>query len=196
MVTGAQLQRRDVVAMLLDGRDELAVVTGLGSPTYDVAAVQDHERNFYLWGAMGSAVTVGLGLAMARPELPVAVITGDGEQLMGLGALATCAVKNPANLTIVVLDNGHYGETGMQLSHSGRGLSLHQVAKACGFPLAYSVSEQNGLVELKSQIQQPRQLCFANVEVSSAETERVLPSRDGARIKHRFRASLGLEPTV
>ena len=98
------------------------MVGGLGASTYDIAAAGDHDRNFYLWGAMGGAVMIGLGLALAQPKLPVVVITGDGEMLMGMGSLATVGLQKPANLTIVVLDNEAYGETGGQASHTaGRG---------------------------------------------------------------------------
>src|SRR5207244_5490352 len=118
------LDRRAAVAALLEDRGELLVVSGLGSPTYDVHAAGDSDANFYLWGAMGSAALIGLGLAQAQPTRRVLVITGDGEQLMGLGGLATIAVAAPKNLAIAVIDNGHYGETGMQLSHTGRGLDI------------------------------------------------------------------------
>jgi len=104
----SKLPRRDAIARILAERTDTLVVTGLGSPTYDCAAAGDHPLNFYLWGAMGSAVTVGLGLALAQPKRRVLVITGDGEMLMGLGALATVAVKRPNNLSIVVADNEHY----------------------------------------------------------------------------------------
>src|ERR1700689_294018 len=105
------LHRREFVKQLLVDRGDLLAICGLGSPTYDVAATNDDGANFYLWGAMGSASMVGLGLALARPDRRVAVFTGDGEMLMGLGSLATIGVKQPPNLAIVVLDNRHYGET-------------------------------------------------------------------------------------
>ena len=87
------LDRREFVAALLRDRGDLLVVTGLGTPTFDVFACGDHPLNFYLWGAMGSAAMVGLGLALARPDRRVAVITGDGEALMGMGSLATIGVQ-------------------------------------------------------------------------------------------------------
>ena len=124
------LNRREVVAELLKDRGDLLVVTGLGSPTYDVMAAGDHDRNYYLWAAMGSAAMIGLGLAKARPDEKVLVVTGDGEMLMGMGSLATIAVQRPKNLTIAVLDNAHYGETGMQQSHAGLGVDLEKVAEA------------------------------------------------------------------
>ena len=112
------LDRRDLVRQLLVDRGDLLVVCGLGSATYDVAAAGDHPLNFYLWGAMGGTAMIGLGLALARPDRRVAVVTGDGDMLMGIGSLATIGVKAPKNLAIVVLDNAHYGETGMQPSHT------------------------------------------------------------------------------
>jgi thiamine pyrophosphate-dependent acetolactate synthase large subunit-like protein len=188
------LDRREVVAELLRVRGDLLLVTGLGSPTYDAAAVEDHPANFYLWGAMGGAAMMGLGLALAQPERPVLVLTGDGEQLMGLGGLATIAVKKPANLSIVVLDNGHYGETGMQTSHTGYGLKLPDVATACGFAQSVEIEEKSGVGQLRNQLHGnaagPR---FASIRIAPTSPERVLPSRDGVRIKNRFRDHLKLQ---
>ncbi|HYS74989.1 MAG TPA: thiamine pyrophosphate-dependent enzyme, partial [Burkholderiales bacterium] len=106
------LNRREVVASLLKRRDGLLVVAGLGAPAWDCAAAGDHPFTFPLWGAMGSAAMIGLGLALAQPKRRVLVVTGDGEMLMGLGSLATIGVRRPGNLSIVVLDNERYGETG------------------------------------------------------------------------------------
>ena len=128
-VIGGALDRRAVVSRLLADRGDLLVVTGLGSASYDVMAAGDHDGNYYHWAAMGSAAMVGLGLATALTDRPVLVLTGDGEMLMGFGALATIALRKPPNLTIAVLDNGHFGETGMQESHAGRGIDLDRVAR-------------------------------------------------------------------
>ena len=187
------LDRREVVAALLRDRGDLLLVTGLGSPTYDAAFVEDHDANFYLWGAMGGAAIMGLGLALAQPERSVMVLTGDGEQLMGLGGLATIAVKQPANLSVVVLDNGHYGETGMQTSHTGYGLKLPEVASACGFSDSVEIEDMADVDQLRTRIHGnaagPR---FASIRIAATSPERVLPSRDGVRIKNRFRNHLGL----
>src|SRR3954464_9109285 len=131
-MTQASLDRREAVTALLKDRGDLLVVTGLGSPTYDVHAAGDHDGNYYLWGAMGGAALIGLGLAQARPDRSVLVITGDGEQLMGLGGVATIGIARPQNLVIAVVDNGHFGETGMQRSHTGLGLDIAEVARSCG----------------------------------------------------------------
>lgn len=187
-----RLERRHAVATLLQERGDLLVVTGLGSPTYDVFAAGDHDANFYLWGAMGGAALTGLGLALAQPQRPVAAITGDGEQLMGLGGLATISVSAPKNLSIVVLDNGHYGETGGQVSHSGAGVDLVKVAKAMGISCALEVIDADDLAKARELIHRvgdgPRMIV---IRIRHEETPRALPSRDGVWIKHRFRAHLG-----
>lgn len=185
------LNRREVVAELLAARGDLIVVSGLGSPTYDVMAAGDHARNYYLWAAMGSAATVGLGLALSRPQDSVLVVTGDGEMLMGLGALATIAVQSPKNLTIAVLDNGHYGETGMQQSHAGFGVELDRVARSLDFDYSESIRDMANVQDLRTRIHARKALNFGNIKVDTAEEERVLPSRDGVYIKNRVKAALG-----
>ncbi|MEO0911165.1 MAG: thiamine pyrophosphate-dependent enzyme [Pseudomonadota bacterium] len=191
----SRLNRRDVVSELLEDREELLVVTGLGSPTYDVMAAGDHDRNYYLWGAMGGAALIGLGLALAMPDEKVLVITGDGEMLMALGGLATIAVKRPKNLSIVVLDNGHYGETGMQLSHSGHGVKLEKVAESVEFEWTQRISSMDEVIALRSRVHAADALNFASVVVDTGDEKRVLPSRDGVYIKNRFKTALGQEIT-
>ncbi len=188
------LNRRKVVVELLQERGDLIVVTGLGSPTYDVMAAGDHARNYYLWAAMGSAVTVGLGLAMSRPQDSVLVVTGDGEMLMGMGALATIAVQSPKNLSIAVLDNGHYGETGMQRSHSGFGVELDRVATSLGFDCSASITDMSAVHDFRLRIHAGNALNFATIKIDTAEEARVLPSRDAVYIKNRIRAALSSAP--
>src|SRR5229473_664249 len=148
------LDRRAVVAALLAERGDLLVVAGLGAPNWDVAAAGDNPLTFPLWGAMGSAAMVGLGLALAQPRRDVLVLTGDGELLMGLGSLASIGVQRPANLAVAVLDNEAYGETGMQATHTAHGVDLAQIKIAADTPPL------------------------------------VMPPRDGALLKNRFRAAL------
>ncbi|MCU1395028.1 MAG: thiamine pyrophosphate protein domain protein TPP-binding [Ilumatobacteraceae bacterium] len=171
------------------------MVTGLGSPTYDVHACGDHDGNYYLWGAMGGASLVGLGLAQARPDRRVLVITGDGEQLMALGGLATIAAARPTNLDIVVLDNEHYGETGMQASHTGLGIDLAAVATAIGFTDSRVVATDDELAQLIADrfapAAGPR---LAVLKIRAENLPRSMPSRDAVFIKNRFRAHLGLAP--
>src|SRR3954467_11419630 len=130
--SGGLLHRRAVVAELLRDRGDLLVVAGLGAPNWDVSAAGDHPNNFPLWGAMGGASMIGLGLALAQPKRRVLVIAGDGEMLMNVGSLAPIAVEAPKNLTIAVLDNERFGETGMQKTPTASGVDLAAIATACG----------------------------------------------------------------
>jgi thiamine pyrophosphate-dependent acetolactate synthase large subunit-like protein len=186
------MDRREAVKTLLVDRKSLLVVTGLGSPSYDVFAAGDHDGNFYLWGAMGGAAMVGLGLALAQPKRPVVVVTGDGEALMGLGSLLTVAVKKPANLTIAVLDNGHFGETGMQLSHSGLGARLDVIAEGAGFASVTQITDLKGIADFRPRLHEirsgPR---FARIKIAPGNPDRALPPRDGTFVKNRIRQHLG-----
>ncbi|MGB0939915.1 MAG: thiamine pyrophosphate-dependent enzyme [Candidatus Puniceispirillaceae bacterium] len=192
------LQRREVVSKINQGRGDALMVTGLGSSSYDLHAAGDDDRNFYLWGAMGGAAMTGLGVAMAQPDKHIIVLTGDGEMLMGIGALATIGVQQPKNLSIIVLDNGHYGETGMQASHTQFGVDLPGIASASGLPVTMSVTneaELNKLIEAITAQQQGKDgAIFASVKVAPESPERSLPIVDGVEIKNRFRRTLGLQP--
>ena len=189
-------ERRAAMATLLANRPKnLFVVPGLGSCTWDAFAAGDDDRNFYLWGAMGGAAMIGLGLALAKPNARVAVITGDGEMLMGLGSLATIGVQKPANLTIVVLDNEAYGETGGQASHTAAAADLVGVAKACGIADTRAMTTMAEVEAFAPTLQDvsggPR---FASVKIDAANLERVLSSRDANFIVNRIRGALGFQP--
>jgi thiamine pyrophosphate-dependent acetolactate synthase large subunit-like protein len=188
-----RLDRRAAIRVLLDGRGDLLVVTGLGSTTYDAASVADDERNFYLWGAMGGAAMVGLGLAIARPDRPVLVVTGDGDTLMGLGSLATVGVQSPPNLAIAVFDNGRYAETGMQPSHTDSAVQLTGVARACGIEAVFDIADEAALADFARQVQLKQRTLFARVAIHADDPPRVLPPRDGVLLKNRFRRATGVE---
>lgn len=184
------IRRRALVKRLLENRGDMLVVTGLGSPTYDCAAAGDHQLNFYLWGAMGSAVTVGLGLALAQPRRRVLVVTGDGEMLMGLGALATVAVKKPANLAVAVIDNEHYGETGMQRTHTGAGVDLPGMACMAGFPVTMTVTDPDEQDDAIASLHRAPGPVFVAFKVTADHDPLVRPSWDGILVKNRFRRAL------
>ncbi len=187
------MDRRAAVVKLLAARDGALVVTGLGSPSYDVHAAGDSDDNYYLWGAMGGAALTGLGLAQAQPDKRVMVITGDGEMLMAFGSLATIAVAAPRNLDIIVLDNQHFGETGMQTSHTGHGIALHRIAEAAGFAETgecRTLAEVDDLVERLAEAATGPRLFV--LKIRAENLPRSLPPRDAVFIKNRFRGHLGL----
>ena len=184
------LQRREVVAALLAEREELLVVTGLGAPSWDAAAAGDKATTFPLWGAMGGAVMVGLGLALARPERRVLVITGDGEMLMGLGSLATVAVQQPPNLAIVVLDNELYGETGNQDTHTAHDVDLAAMARAAGFASAETVQDAKRFEAARLRLREATGPVFTVIKVRAEALALVMPPKNGVLLKERFRQAL------
>ncbi|WPB89256.1 thiamine pyrophosphate-dependent enzyme [Streptomyces malaysiensis] len=191
--TPARLGRRRFVAGLMARiPEDTLVVTGLGSPSYDVFAAGDRPHNFYLWGAMGAAAPLALGLALAQPERPVVAITGDGEHLMGIGALATIGAQLPPNLSLVVLDNAHFGETGMQPSHTGLGTDLVAVAQGFGIRYAVRITDLARVEDLAARIKACAGTTYAQVLIDTVEPPRALPPRDGVANKNSFRAALGL----
>jgi len=188
--THAVLNRREVVVRILRDRGEALAITSLGNPTFDVAAAGDGPQNFYLWGAMGGAVMVGLGLARAQPKKRVVVFVGDGEMMMGVGSLATVAVDKTENLTVVVIDNEHYAETGMQPAHAGRGVDIAAVAKATGFPHSLTVRTTLELEDAIDMILNGKGPVLVTVKVTTDPAPTALPPRDGPFLRSRFRTAL------
>ncbi len=184
------LHRREVVSSLLRDRKDLLVVAGLGSTAWDITAAGDSPLSFPLWGAMGQAAMIGLGLALAQPRRPVLVVTGDGEMLMGLGALATIGVQQPKNLSVAVIDNERYGETGMQATHTAYGVDLAGVARACRFAYAETISQEREVDSLRARVHKSDGPTFASVKVAAEKLPLVLPPLDGVLLKERFRKAL------
>jgi len=185
------MDRRALVARLLNNRGNLMVITGIGSATYDVAACGDHPLNFYIWSGLGCTPSVGLGLALAQPDRRVAIVTGDGEILMALGSLATIGMKQPKNLSVVCLDNGHYSATGMQPSATSAGIDLAQAAAACRLRVE-AVSDLSRADELRTLLHSGPGPIFIHARVDADDQKRIIPSRDGLAIKHRFMQAAGM----
>lgn len=184
------LDRRAVVRRLLEDRGDMLVVAGLGAPAWDITAAGDDPLNFPLWGGMGLAAPVGLGLALAQPDRRVLVVTGDGEMLMGVGSLATIATQGPKNLAIVVIDNERYGETGSQQTHTAHGVDLAGMAAAAGFAEAVNVRDEAGLAAALPTVRDGAGPVFVGIKVKSETPPKVLPPREGAHLKDRFRQAL------
>lgn len=190
--TGAsgKLNRRAVVRALLKDRGGLLVIGGLGAPAWDITAAGDCPENLPLWGGMGGAGMMGLGLALAQPTRKVLVITGDGEMLMGVGSLATIAVQRPRNLSVVVLDNEHYGETGMQETHTKHGVDLAGMAKAAGIADTRLIREASEVHALRDVIHAGNGPLFAQIKVDEKTEPLVLPPREASILQARMRESI------
>ncbi|TCH98977.1 aldehyde dehydrogenase [Roseococcus sp. SYP-B2431] len=185
-----KLDRRDLTRVLLSDRGDLLVVAGLGAPAWDISAVDDGPQNLPLWGGMGGAAMIGLGLALAQPDKDVLVLTGDGEMLMGIGSLATIAHQAPKNLSIVVQDNEHYGETGMQETATRHGTDLVKMAEGAGIKTTMLVTEPGQVPALKAALHAKKGPFFAVAKIDPASLPLALPPREGAILQARMREHL------
>ena len=184
------LHRRDALRELLRERGDMIIVTGLGSTAYDLASCGNDPLDFPLWGAMGGAAMVGLGIAIAQPAHTLMVLTGDCEMLMGLGSLATIATQRPSNLRIVVMDNERFGETGQQHTHTAACTDLAAVAAACGFQHTRTIRRSVELATLREDMHVLEDMLFAVVKVFPEDLPRILPPRDGTYLTHQLRVAL------
>ncbi len=189
------LDRRRAVPALIERPGDFLVVAGLAGAAQELCAMTEDAPNVCgLGGAMGAAPMMGLGLALARPHRLVLVVTGDGELLMNLGALATIALANPPNLRIVCVDNGHYGETGNQDSHTGLGVQLDKIAAGSGIPTVFTVNTEADIPEARQILNAESGLCFILLRVKDGPALKVNRSLDPAFTRNRFRMALLGQP--
>lgn len=186
-----KLERRAAVKVLLAERGNILTVSSLGGPAYDVAAATgETPGDFCLGGAMGGAAMMGLGLAIAQPDRRVAVFAGDGEMLMALGSLATIGAYGVKNLVIVVIDNEFYAETGMQQTHTGRGVDIPGVARSCGFVTAHTVRTDAELEAIVPVFRTAAGPLLITLKVDNNSPPLFARQRDGVYLKTRFRQGL------
>ena len=190
------LDRREVVPQLVGDPNDFLIIAGLAGTAKDTAHLCEPHPNYYACaGVMGGATMMGLGLALAQPDRSVLVITGDGELLMNVGSLATVAIMNPLNLAIVCVDNGHYGETGYQKSHTALGVDLAAIASGAGIAVVRTVRQEAEIAEATALIRQRSGTSFVLLKVKPTDPPKVQRSLDAVWTKHRFRdALLGTVP--
>lgn len=186
----ALVDRRVLVAELLAARGDALVVAGLGSPAWDVTAAGDRPENLPLWGGMGQAVPIGLGLALMRPERRVLVITGDGEMLMGIGSLAVVGAQAPANLAVLVLDNELFGETGNQPGLTAHGVDIAAMAKGAGLRACMQLASADQVAQLREFLLYEPGPVLAVAKVARSAGKAAYPSNDGRFLAKRMRAAL------
>jgi thiamine pyrophosphate-dependent acetolactate synthase large subunit-like protein len=185
------LDRREAVPALIGNHEDFLIVSGLAGTSKDLASLTgDAAYLFTMAGAMGAAASIGLGLALARPDKRVLVVTGDGELLMNVGALATISVLNPANLSIVCVDNGHYGETGYQESHTSRGVDLERMAAGAGLKVTATVEREDQIADAARMIRETNGTAFVLLRVSPGEPPPVKRLMEPAAARVRFRMGL------
>jgi thiamine pyrophosphate-dependent acetolactate synthase large subunit-like protein len=182
------LDRRDAVPALIGRHEDFLVVSGLAGTSRDVAALTgDGAHTYTMAGAMGGACMIGLGLALARPDRRVLVVTGDGELLMNVGALATIAVMNAPNLAIVCVDNGHYGETGYQKSHWGRS---RKIAAGSGIKATRTIASREEIPDGARLLREGNGTAFVVLRVKPTDPPAFKRNMDPSACRNRFRAAL------
>lgn len=180
----------EVCRQLAAAAGDEPIIASLGHPAYDLFAAQDRRANFYTWGSMGLASSVGLGLALAQPTRRVFVVDGDGSLLMNLGSLATIGWARPPNLIVVVLDNERYETTGGQDTATAHGTDLEAVARAMGIIAAHTTrtpADLEAALACCASAERPSMI-VAKVARSSPTAK---PPLDCVFIKQRFMAAIG-----
>jgi len=190
MSSDAQIDRRELLPELFPAPQDTLLVSGLAGASRDAAALTDDGGNlFTMAGAMGAAVPLGLGMALAAPGSQVAVITGDGELLMDLGALATVASQAPDNLTIVCIDNGRHGETGGQLGHTSNRTDLARIAEGAGLPSVLAISRPGEIAAAAKFLTEAPAPRFLLVRVQPGPPAAYKRNLDPTACRLRFRAA-------
>jgi phosphonopyruvate decarboxylase len=185
------LDRRQAVPALVGRHEDFLIVAGLAGTARDIAAMTEDGAHVYaMAGAMGAATMTGFGLALAQPERRVLVVTGDGELLMNVGALATIAVEDPPNLSILCVDNGHYGETGYQKSHTSLGVDLEKMAIGAGIKATRSVTREDQIADASKFIRETNGTAFVCMRVKATNPPSYRRLLDPAACRNRFRAAL------
>lgn len=187
----ATLDRREAIPQLLGDPEDFLIIAGLAGTAKDTAHLCEPRANYFACaGVMGAATAMGLGLALAQPDRRVLVLTGDGELLMNVGSLATVAIMHPPNLAIVCVDNGHYGETGYQKSHTSLGVDLAAIASGSGITKVQTVTQTFEIPVASALIRQMGGPSFVLLKVAPTEPPKIRRSMDAAWTKHRFRHAL------
>jgi phosphonopyruvate decarboxylase len=185
------LDRCQAVPALVGRHEDFLIVTGLAGAAKDVAALTDDGAHIYaMAGAMGAAAMMGFGLALAQADRRVLVVTGDGELLMNIGALATIAVADRPNLSIICVDNGHYGETGYQKSHTSLGVDLEKMAIGAGFKITRTVTREDELPSASRLIREANGTAFVCLRVKASNPPSYRRLLDPAACRNRFRSAL------
>lgn len=186
-----ELDRREVISQLLGDPNDFLIIAGLAGTAKDAAHLCEPSANYFACaGIMGGATAMGLALALAQPERHVLVLTGDGELLMNVGSLATVSIMNPPNLSIVCVDNGHYGETGYQKSHTSLGVDLAAMAAGAGIPSVRTVTQETDIAEAAALLRSMQGPTFILLKVKPTDPPKIRRPLDAGLAKHRFRLQL------
>ena len=183
----AELTQR-LVAKL---KNDEAVIGGIGNSNFDLWATGQRPQNFYMLGSMGLACPIALGVALAQPQRKVFALEGDGSILMQLGCLSTIAARRPANLAIIIMDNGAYQITGGQSTTTALGADIVAIAQGCGLTQSAWAADEGAFEELVAQAlrEDGPWLIGCRIDPSAPTTA---TERNPARFTREFMQGLGV----
>lgn len=181
---GDNMARYEAIKDIMEHVDEELVICNIGFPSRELYEIDDRSKNFYMIGSMGLASSIGLGLALAKPNKNIVVIDGDGSLLMNMGSLVTIFANNPSNLTWIVIDNGAYGSTGNQDTYAQM-IDLVDVAKGVGFENSYNFEDIN----LKD-VMHNENASFVVYKTEAVNSTAPIIDLDPITIKERFMKSI------
>lgn len=184
--------RREFVKNILKNRqDNLRVVSGLGTSTWDLMSTGDESKNFGFIGAMGQALPFALGLSISQPDKKILLITGDGDTLMSIGSMATIANHPVTNLTIIILDNESYVETGNQPTATAGKTNLELIAKGSGIENTYTIYKRTEDFKVLNTIYDEEGPSVIVVKCKAESTPLIFPhSFDGVTAINRFKDTM------
>lgn len=187
----SRLNRQTAVPALIGDHADFLIVSGLAGPAKDIGALTQEAGNTFLFGgAMGGAVPMALGLALAQPEQRILCVTGDGDLLMSIGTLATIGALKPANLAVVCVDNALYQETGSQDSHTAMGVNLARIAEGSGFAATRDVTREDQLADASAVLRQTNGPAFVLLRVDGTPPPKYARNWHASEMKTAFRKSL------
>ena len=181
---GDNMARYEAIKDIMEHVDEELVICNIGFPSRELYEIDDRSKNFYMIGSMGLASSIGLGLALAKPNKNIVVIDGDGSLLMNMGSLVTIFANNPSNLTWIVIDNGAYGSTGNQDTYAQM-IDLVDVEKGVGFENSHNFEDIN----LKN-VMHNENASFVVYKTEAGNSTAPIIDLDPITIKERFMKSI------
>ncbi len=182
------MKRIDALKEIVKLLEEQLVICNIGIPSKELYHLKDRDENFYMLGSMGLVSSIALGLTVAQPEKKIWCIDGDGSILMNLGSLTTIANVNPPNLTLIVIDNGSYGSTGDQKTHTSARTRLEKIAEGAGFESIYVINKLEEIVSKLKNLKMGCHFVLIKAEPGNAKVENIPLHPE--KIKERFMQSI------
>jgi thiamine pyrophosphate-dependent acetolactate synthase large subunit-like protein len=190
------MNRFDITSRLVARlKHEEAVIGGIGNTNFDLWATGHRPQNFYMLGSMGLAFPIALGVALAQPNRRIFALEGDGSLLMQLGCLSTIAALKPANLSLIVMDNGVYQITGAQPTPAAGVSDIVAIATGCGLANSAWAADEEDFERLVDQSLSANLPTLIGVRIDDRPGVGAT-RRDPVQLRERFMLGLGVREAL